>query len=98
VVVPVTDAAVILSLYAPSQFVCEVVVGSEYPLAYDRDSVPALVTGELLTVKPVGAANPTEVTVPLTGVAQVKLTVPPETALADKTWFTDGAAAGSVKV
>jgi hypothetical protein len=39
-------------------------VGKEYPAAKARPKVPEDVTGVPLTVKPVGALMPTEVTVP----------------------------------
>ena len=47
-----------------SQLVCEALVGKEYPAAKDKAKVPLDVTGEPVTLKPVGAERPTLVTVP----------------------------------
>lgn len=53
-----------LSLYAASQFVCEAVVGMEYPDCNATANVPLVVTGDPDTVNPVGTVMATLVTEP----------------------------------
>ena len=62
-----------LSVYAVSQFVCEVVVGIEYPLVKVNARVPLDVIGEPVTASPVGVLIATEVTVPVLAVAPVAM-------------------------